>query len=228
LYLLGACESRLNALTPAVEHLAAAVALAPDNADYQSAYGNACLRHANKTRSLALTKRGLAALQRAVELAPDCLEAREGLYGFYDRAPWFVGGDSAKAAAQLAEIERIDPGRALALRVGHQLHRKAYAEAFALCEAALRADPRDAAALFALGQTAAQSGERLDRGAEALETCLALPEKTAGLDRAEVRYRLAQIRWRQGNPAAARAEAQAALALSPDHVGAKTLLAQVP
>jgi hypothetical protein len=73
-----------------------------------------------------------------------------------------------------------------------------------------------------------QSGERLDRGGEALETCLALPEKTAGLDRAEVRYRLAQIRWRQGNPAAARAEAQAALALSPDHVGAKTLLAQVP
>ena len=95
-------------------------------------------------------------------------------------------------------------------------------------EAALRADPRDPSALLALGQTAAQSGERLDRGGEALETCLALPEKTAGLDRAEVRYRLAQIRWRQGNPAAARAEAQAALALSPDHVGAKTLLAQVP
>ncbi|HQL22040.1 MAG TPA: tetratricopeptide repeat protein [Opitutaceae bacterium] len=228
LYLLGACESRLSELAPAVEHLAAAVALAPDNADYQSAYGNACLRHANKTRSLALTKRGLAALQRAVELAPDCLEAREGLYGFYSRAPWFVGGDSAKAAAQLAEIERLDTGRALALRVGHQLHRKAYAEAFALCEAALRADPRDPSALLALGQTAAQSGERLDRGAEALETCLALPEKTAGLDRAEVRYRLAQIRSRQGNPAAARAEAQAALALSPDHVGAKTLLAQVP
>ena len=228
LYLLGACEARLNALAPAVEHLAAAVALAPDNADYLSAYGNTCLRHANKTRSLALTKRGLAALQRAVELAPDCLEAREGLYGFYDRAPWFVGGDSTKAAAQLAEIERIDAGRALALRVGHQLHRKAYAEAFALCEAALRTDPRDAAALFALGQTAAQSGERLDRGAEALEVCLALPEKPAGLDRAEVRYRLAQVRWRQGNPAAARAEAQAALALSPDHAGAKTLLAQVP
>ena len=228
LYLLGACEARLNALAPAVEHLAAAVALAPDNAGYLSAYGNTCLRHANKTRSLALTKRGLAALQRAVELAPDCLEAREGLYGFYDRAPWFVGGDSAKAAAQLAEIERIDAGRALALRVGHQLHRKAYAEAFALCEAALRADPRDAAALFALGQTAAQCGERLDRGAEALESCLALPEKTAGLDRAEVRYRLAQVRWRQGNPAAARSAAQAALALSPDHVGAKTLLAQLP
>ena len=228
LYLLGACEARRNALAPAVEHLAAAVALAPDNADYLSAYGNTCLRHANKTRSLALTKRGLAALQRAVELAPDCLEAREGLYGFYDRAPWFVGGDSTKAAAQLAEIERIDAGRALALRVGHQLHRKAYAEAFALCEAALRADPRDAAALFALGQTAAQSGERLDRGAEALESCLALPEKTAGLDRAEVRYRLAQVRWRQGNPAAARAEAQAALALSPDHAGAQTLLAQLP
>ena len=228
LYLLGACEARLNALAPAVEHLAAAVALAPDNADYLSAYGNTCLRHANKTRSLALTKRGLAALQRAVELAPDCLEAREGLYGFYDRAPWFVGGDSAKAAAQLAEIERIDAGRALALRVGHQLHRKAYAEAFALCEAALRADPRDAAALFALGQTAAQCGERLDRGAEALESCLALPEKTAGLDRAEVRYRLAQVRWRQGNPAAARSAAQAALALSPDHAGAKTLLAQLP
>ena len=228
LYLLGACEARLNALAPAVEHLAAAVALAPDNADYLSAYGNTCLRHANKTRSLALTKRGLAALQRAVELAPDCLEAREGLYGFYDRAPWFVGGDSTKAAAQLAEIERIDAGRALALRVGHQLHRKAYAEAFALCEAALRTDPRDAAALFALGQTAAQSGERLDHGDEALEVCLALPEKTAGLDRAEVRYRLAQVRWRQGNPAAARAEAQAALALSPDHAGAKTLLAQLP
>lgn len=228
LYLLGTCEARLGALAPSVEHLAAAVALAPDNADYQSAYGNACLRHANKTRSLALTERGLAALQKAVAVAPGCLEAREGLYGFYDRAPWFVGGDSAKAAEQLAAIERIDAGRALALRVGHQLHRKAYAEAFALCEAALGADPRDAAALFSLGKTAAQSGERLDRGAEVLEACLALPEKTAGLDRAEVRYRLAQIRSRQGNPAAARAEAQAALALSPDHAGAQTLLAQLP
>lgn len=228
LHLLGMCEVRAREYAPAVEHLAAAVALVPARAEYQADYGNACLRQAETTRSLALTRKGLEALQKAVALAPDCLEAREGLFGFYSRAPWFVGGDTTKANEQLAEIARRDVRRGFSLRVGLQTRQKAYDEAFALCEAALKENAHDYVALFEFGQTVALSGQQLARGAAALQECLAVPAPACGPAHPTVYYRLAQVRQWQGDFAAARVAAQAALAGDPNLAGARTLLARLP
>ena len=54
-------------------------------------------------------------MEKAIQLDPDNLDAREGLFQYYTQAPFFVGGSASKAAAQLEEIRRRDVDRGTAL-----------------------------------------------------------------------------------------------------------------
>jgi len=47
-------------------------------------------------------------LQRALELEPNNLEARQEEIGFLSNAPGFAGGDKAKAAERIAELKALD------------------------------------------------------------------------------------------------------------------------
>lgn len=69
---------------------------------------------ANRLRQPLLARRARAAFERAVELDPDHLDAREGLVVFFTQAPGIMGGSKEKARQQVQEIARRNTLR------GHQ------------------------------------------------------------------------------------------------------------
>jgi tetratricopeptide (TPR) repeat protein len=99
-----------QALDAALPWLEKAVALAPANALYLGDLGGTCLQLADKHHSFTFATRGRNAMEKAILLDPNNLDARNGLMQFYARAPWPLGSQS-RANLQAAEIARRDPAR---------------------------------------------------------------------------------------------------------------------
>jgi len=98
----------------AISHLEKAASLEPSVAEHQillgRAYGQLAVR-SGMTKKFGLAKRARAALERAVELDPESIEARSGLIQFHLLAPGIVGGSSSKASAHATEIAKRNPFR---------------------------------------------------------------------------------------------------------------------
>jgi tetratricopeptide (TPR) repeat protein len=95
----------------AVEAADSALVLAPDLAEVQRVAGQAYLSHAREHPSLGSIKKvkaGRAALERAIALDPDDLDARRTLMQFLLQAPAIVGGNREQAGLQADEIARRD------------------------------------------------------------------------------------------------------------------------
>lgn len=216
---------------PAIEeglrHLARAAELEPRNAVYLGTYGGILLRHAGRTRSLRDASRGRDALERALILDPDYLEAREALFLYHERAPWPLGS-RAKAAAQLEEIRRRDPDLATVLSVNSRISARDFPGAFQLCDEVLARQPDNYTALYHYGRSAAISGLNLERGLACLQRCLTLePPSAASPTHSHVGNRLGNVLEHLQRPAEARAAYQAALARDPDNRAAAEALARL-
>jgi len=205
-----------------------AATLVPAEAEYQFQYGAACLQQAGQLgmsfKALGLVRKGRAAMEKAVELAPANVTYRQGLLEFYAQAPGLAGGGLDKAYAQAEAMRPHDPRAAVLAVVGLKVREKKYADAFAALETLVRDQPDDYQALYLIGRTAAESGQELERGAAALRTCLGLAPPPYAVGHASVNFRLGQILAKSGDLAGARAAFEAALKLEPTHTGARTAL----
>lgn len=97
-----------------VQGLEAAVREDPNNAVYHywlgRAYGQQA-QNANPLRQMRAASRARSSMERAVALAPDYLDGREGLMQYYLQAPGIAGGSVDKARLQAREIARRNPYR---------------------------------------------------------------------------------------------------------------------
>ena len=88
-----------------------AIKLSPKNAEYHyylgAAYGEMAMA-ASMFGKASLAKKLETEFETAVKLDPNLIEARMGLVDYYTIAPGFMGGDSAKALEQAAEIKKRD------------------------------------------------------------------------------------------------------------------------
>ena len=66
-------------------------------------------QNASKIKQPFLARNSRKNYEKAVELAPKNIEARESLIEYYLQAPGFLGGGVDKAEKQATEIEKIDP-----------------------------------------------------------------------------------------------------------------------
>jgi tetratricopeptide (TPR) repeat protein len=199
----------------ALAWLAKAVELQPRNAIYHGIYGGTSLQYARRTNSVSAATKGREAMEKAVALDPGYLDAREGLFQFYQRAPWPIGS-SAKAAAHLEEIRKRDPDRATVLAVLGRANAKDYAGAFKLCDEVLAKNPSNYVALYHYGRTASISGRNLERGLDRLRRCLALePPTPASPSHSQVWHRIGLIHERLQQAAEARAAHERAVKLDP-------------
>lgn len=131
-----------------------AVKLKPNSAEYHyylgGAYGNQAQK-AGMFGGIGLAKKSKAALERAVQLNPNYLEARFALIDFLSIAPGIVGGSMEKALEQAAEIKKRDAldghrayGRIYTRQKKTDLARKEYVDA-------VRENPNSAKAHYFLG-----------------------------------------------------------------------------
>src|SRR5690606_24652269 len=124
---------------------------------------------------LGFARKCHTALQKAVELDPASIQARNGLITFYREAPPIAGGGIAKAYEHAAAIRDLDPMAGSAIIAELYLSERKYDEAFNTYEMALAVNPRSYRILYLMGRTAAETGRNLDRGEQALRRCLELP-----------------------------------------------------
>ena len=217
----------LAAVEEGLQHLARATELEPRNAAYLGIYGGAALQHAGRTRSLLAATRGREAMEQALRIDPDYLDAREGLFHFYVRAPWPLGS-RAKADAQLEEIRRRNPDLATVLSVGSRVDAKDYAGAFQLCEEVLVRQPENYTALYHFGRCASISGQQLERGLASLQRCLTLtPPTPAAPSHSNVWHRIGNVLEQLQRPDDARAAYRSALERDPHNRQASEALARL-
>lgn len=216
-----------SALPEAIKWYEKAVELDPNNATYLARYGGASLLLASRETSLGAATRGRDAMEKAIRLNPDDLEARAGLMQFYQRAPWPLGS-SAKAAAQLEEIRKRDPDRAVVLSVSIKAAEKDYASAFKLCDQALAKNPDDFTALYQYGRTAAISGQNLERGRTCLQKCVTMSSPGSSAPSPSNAWnRLGDVESKLNHPAEARAAYERAVQLDPTNKVAAESLAKL-
>jgi tetratricopeptide (TPR) repeat protein len=217
--------------TPAFEEgvkwLAKAVELEPDNAIYLGIYGGTSLQLAGRTNSLSAATKGREAMEKALALDPNYLEAREGLFQFYQRAPWPIGS-SAKAEVQLEEIRKRDPDLATVLGVGSKTRAKDFPAAFRLCDEVLAKNPDNYAALYQYGRTASICGQNLERGLARLQKCLGIePPTPASPSHSNVWQRIGSIQEQLHHLDDARQAYETALRLDPSNVAASAAIAHL-
>ncbi len=103
-----------NKADAAVKAFEKAAAADNKNADYHLWLGRAVgtvAQNASVLRQPFLARRVKSEFERAVELDPQNIGAREGLVEFYTQAPGVMGGSIAKAREQADQIAKINPMR---------------------------------------------------------------------------------------------------------------------
>jgi tetratricopeptide (TPR) repeat protein len=217
--------------TPSFEEslkwLSRAAELEPNNAIYVGLYGGTSLQLAERTNSYFAATKGRDLMEKSLTLDPNYAEAREGLFQFYQRAPWPLG-NASKAAAHLAEIRKRDPARATALSAITKADAKDFAGAFAACEEVLAKAPDEFLALYQYGRAASLSGQNLARGLACLQRCLQLqPQNSADPTHSHVWMRIGRIQEQLKHPAEARAAYEASLKVDPYNKPAADALAKL-
>jgi tetratricopeptide (TPR) repeat protein len=242
-------EDRLNAAEQQFEHLTKVV---PNDSEAFHWLGRVCgveARNLGAPRGMMAARRAKSALEKAVLLDPNNVEARVDLATFYREAPAIVGGSNRSAFAQASEIATRDPylgalvqgdlemadknfaeaersyrsaiERKPAQSEGYfrmavlRQRTRRYDEAFAAFEKMLQLDPGEKRALFQIGKTADLSGQRLERGREALLEYLHCRPFYIMPKLAWAHRRLGNIYLKQGLPESARDQYLAALLLEP-------------
>lgn len=209
-----------------------AIAEAPDNAEAHYwlgvAYGKEA-RKANMLRQVRLAVKTREEFERAVELDPNELRARFALVEYYTLAPMFLGGGDRKAFQQATEIAARDPSmghEALGFIYGDE---KRTGEAFEQLEEAVKINPANMGAWFAIGRLAALTGANLTRGEEALQKYLASRPKVEQGDPPAARafYFMGLILEKRGQTAAARQNYAASLRLDPTQADVRAAMAHV-
>jgi cytochrome c-type biogenesis protein CcmH/NrfG len=195
-----------------------AVELAPRSSEIRRQLGDAygfAAQKAGMISKFGLARKCRAAYEKAIELDPRNLAARNSLMIYYQQAPGIVGGGIQKAYEQAAEIKKIDPTRGRIAYATLYVGESKYTEAFGEIEPLLQANPNDYAALYQLGRLSALSGDRLERGTDALRKCLELTPPTGSPGHDAVHWRLGNIAEKKGDKAEARTEYETALKITP-------------
>jgi len=176
-YYLGRIAMAQAHYDDAVEQMKAAVEAAPENADNHFWLAMAYASQIQNTKDFMEQGRIAplmkASVDKAVELDPENLDAREFLAQYLFNAPPIVGGDPVKGWEQVEFVKQHDPKRGHLLAARIHMRKKKTEEAEKEIQAAIALDPKDAEVHYQLGRLY-QNAENYDAAFEAFESALAL------------------------------------------------------
>ncbi len=171
LRLLGIAQLREGQFEEAVDNLERAVELEPRNAALYHLLGQAYGSNINNVGMLS--KLGYAgkirgAFEKATELDPAFIDARDGLMQFYLMAPGMAGGSVEKARVQAAAIAELSEVRGHMARARLLGNDEKPDEAVAAFRDAVQADPQYAPAWLSLG-VALHETDKVDEALDLFE-----------------------------------------------------------
>lgn len=154
LRLLGIAQLRADKAGDAVDSLELAVKIEPTNPQLFHLLGQAYGSNINNVGMLS--KLGYAskirgAFEKAVELDPDFIDARDALMQFHLMAPGIAGGSEEEARVQAAAIAQRSPVRGHIARARLLGNEEKLDEALEAFRSAVQADPTYAPAWLSLG-----------------------------------------------------------------------------
>lgn len=217
-YYLGRIAMKRNDTDDAILQFEKAVELDPENSGYHAELGGAYGSAAEKASLLSqmnFAKKCRASLERAVELDPANLDARQGLVDYYRQAPSFLGGGILKAYAQAEAIRERDLERGTLILGQLYFVDRRYDDAIALARELIAAQPDNYIGHYSIGRVAAESGVQLDLGETNLRRCLELTPGPGEPSHAAVWWRLGNLAERRKDPVAARSAYATALQIDP-------------
>lgn len=162
-----------------------------------------------------MAKRSLAAYERAAELDPRNVGARLALIQYYMQAPFFAGGNRARAYATASELASFDAWQGNFWLMRLHLEDKEPKAALAACDALLKVEPASYRALYQLGRTVALTGLEKERGVAALRQAVNLTPAATDPGRQHAFFRLGQILEARADLAEARSAFESAVAIEP-------------
>jgi tetratricopeptide (TPR) repeat protein len=162
--------------------------------------------------------KALKALETAVALDPNNIDARMWLAGYYAQAPVFAGGSKEKTKEQYSAIVSIDPSFVPAyINYGIALiDFEEYDLALENFQQSLKYDPENYSAHLYIGKLSAESGRFLDHGASSLKLFIENAPDELQDSRDEAWWYLGTIYLQDGDPENARKAYEKAVALNPD------------
>ncbi|MFN2507490.1 MAG: tetratricopeptide repeat protein [Chthoniobacterales bacterium] len=176
LYLQARELLRRDQVAPAVALLEKCVAAQPSNSSYHQWLGRAIglqVAENGVLAGLSGVSRVRGALEKAIELDRNNLEARRDLAVMYRVVPRILGGSREKAAEQVAIIRRSDPVLATQIEGDFLARDKRYKEALAMYEKAVVLNPSRARPHVSMA-TVYQEIKRWDDAFVALDRALAM------------------------------------------------------
>ncbi|HEY5550865.1 MAG TPA: tetratricopeptide repeat protein [Opitutaceae bacterium] len=161
LYYLARLAKRQRDWATVAARLEEAVKIVPNSAmywgDLAEAYGNQA-RGSGALTQFGLARKTLDALKKAAALDPNNIEIRAGLIEFYREAPWIAGGGMGKAYDEAKAIAKIDAFRGAMVTGGLHQHEEKWTDAEKDFRNAVRIQPDNTEARFALAQLFTQTG----------------------------------------------------------------------
>lgn len=229
-FFLGRIAMRRGDTDDAIHQFEKAVELDPISSVYHlelgGAYGSAAGK-ASMMSKIGFARKCRIALERAVELDPENLDARSGLLTFYRQAPGIVGGGMAKAYVQAEEIRKRDFFRGSLILGQLYASERRFNEAFTVAREMQTAAPDAYLPNYTIGRLAAESGHHLDEGEKYLHHCLSLTPARDEPSHAATHWRLGNIAEKRRDITAARASYETALKLDPNFTQATASLAKL-
>ena len=144
----------------AVDYLARATAISPENSEYMDWLGRAYGRRAEMSSILSapgLALKARTAFEAAVRLDSKNSEALSDLFDYYLNAPGFMGGGYEKAKEVADKIAAIDPPEGFHVKAQLAQHRKEYGMPEALRRAVAVA-PHEVGHMITLAKFLANQG----------------------------------------------------------------------
>ncbi len=220
-YYLGRIAMEERDLEQAVEYFDEAVDIDASISEYQTWKGIAYIQLLSTVDFMKqglYAPRAMNALETAVELDPENVNARTWLAGYYAQAPVFAGGSKTKAIEQYEAAIRIDPGFIPAyINFGIALMGfEEYDQALHNFEKALELDPDNYQTLLFIGKLSAASSRFTTQGELSLKRFLDQAPEEYTKQKGEAWWYLGTIYMNKGNEGNARSAYENAVNLDPE------------